>query len=245
MLSDKVKELQEERRILDEENSPLKSANQILSIDTEKITTEANNYKTITENELFNLRELYNSTKNVLEYMRYEAEKYRKIQSDVLLEIEEREVQFKKQLELREKEIETNIIEITQGEKKKIDTELRESRRKIEKLAEENNDYSKVLEDMKKEINKLNLRINELRSSLREILGRGIDDKSDMKINISGMQINPNSKNKLIKTFTDRENELLEQVALEQAKCENYKEKLKKIRTYARKVRNLALDYYP
>ena len=60
--------------------------------------------------------------------MRYEAEKYRKIQSDVLLEIEEREVQFKKQLELREKEIETNIIEITQGEKKKIDTELRESR---------------------------------------------------------------------------------------------------------------------
>ena len=80
---------------------------------------------------------------------------------------------------------------------------------------------------------------------MREILGRGIDDKSDKKINISEMQINPNSKNKLIKTFTDRENELLEQIALEQANSENYKEKFKKIRTYARKVRNLVLDYYP
>jgi hypothetical protein len=89
MLSDKVKELQEERRILDEENSALKSANQIFSIDIEKITTEANSYNTNTENELFNLRELYYSTK-------------------------------------------------------------------------------------------------------KEILGRGIDDKSDKKINISGMQINPN-----------------------------------------------------
>ena len=38
-----------------------------------------------------------------------EAEKYRKIQADLLLEIDEREVQYKKQLEDKEREIENNI----------------------------------------------------------------------------------------------------------------------------------------
>jgi hypothetical protein len=50
---------------------------------------------------------------------------------------------------------------------------------------------------------------------------------------------------KLIKTYNDRENELMEKLGLENARAENFKEKLKKMRTYGRKVRNIALDYFP
>ena len=90
------------------------------------------------------------------------------------------------------------------------------------------------------------LQINEMRSTVREILSKGIDDKklkSDVGSNVSMM--NPNNKTKLIKNYNDRENELLELNGLEKAKSINLKEKLKKMRTYGRKVRNIALDYFP
>ena len=48
-----------------------------------------------------------------------------------------------------------------------------------------------------------------------------------------------------MKTYTDRETELMENLGVEKAKTENLKEKLKKMRTYARKARNIALDYFP
>ena len=48
-----------------------------------------------------------------------------------------------------------------------------------------------------------------------------------------------------MKTYTDRENELMENLGVQKASNENLKEKLKKMRTYARKARNIALDFYP
>ncbi len=59
-------------------------------------------------------------------------------------------MQFEKQLELREKEIETNIIDSNSGRKEKNRHRIKGIEKKIEKLAENNNDYRKVLEDMKK-----------------------------------------------------------------------------------------------
>ena len=49
----------------------------------------------------------------------------------------------------------------------------------------------------------------------------------------------------MLKLFTDRENELKEDLKLEKSKTENLREQLKKMRTYARKARNMALDYFP
>ena len=46
-------------------------------------------------------------------------------------------------------------------------------------------------------------------------------------------------------TFKEREDELLENLGVQKAANENLKEKLKKMRTYARKARNMALDYFP
>ena len=73
--------------------------NQNLTNELNKLHSDSNNNKLNSDNELFNLKELLNSTKNELNYMSNEAEKYRKIQADHLLEIDEREVQYKKKLE--------------------------------------------------------------------------------------------------------------------------------------------------
>ena len=245
MLHDKVKKLEEERRQIEEENSALRLNNQNLASELDKVVTESNNYKTNSDNELYNLKELLNSTKNELDYMRNEAEKYRKIQQDLMLEIDEREVQFKKSLEDKEREIELKMIDLSQNEKRKIESELREATRKIETYGEENGDYGKIVDELKKENNKLNLKVSEMRNTIRDIFAKNIEDKKDNKVNISGMMINPDSKVNLIKSYTSRESELMEQVGIEKAKSENFKEKLKKMRTYGRKVRNMALDYFP
>jgi hypothetical protein len=52
--------------------------------------------------------------------MRNEAEKFRKIQQDLLVEIDEREVEYKKQLEDREQELEMSMLELLQSEKRRF-----------------------------------------------------------------------------------------------------------------------------
>jgi hypothetical protein len=254
-LHDKLKSLQDERRQMEEEISALKTNNQTLVQELDKITINANSYRTNADNELYSMKELLNSTKNEVDYMRNEAEKYRKIQSDLMLEIDEREVQFKKQLEDKEREIEMKMLDLSQNEKRRLESELREVTRKLENYAGENADYNKIVDELKKENSKLNLQISEMRSTMREILAKNISDKNIIndpnksQNNISGASslpsFNPNSKSKLIKSYTDRENELMELVSVEKAKSENLKEKLKRMRVYGRKVRNLALDYFP
>ena len=229
-LNDRFKTLEEERKSLAEEVERLRVENQNLTNEMNKVQNELNSAKTNFDNENFNLKELLNSTKNELDYMRNEAEKYRKIQADLLLEIDEREVQYKKQLEDKEREIEMKMIDQSQSEKRRIEAEMREATRKLEHYGEENNDLNRIVADLKKENQKLNLQIKEMTSSIRDFLA-----KND----------NSSNKTKLMKTFTDRENELLENLGIEKAQNENLREKLKKMRTYARKARNIALDYYP
>lgn len=249
-LHDKVKSLQDERRQMEEEISALKANNQTLVQELDKVTIDANNYRTNADNELYSMKELLNSTKNEVEYMRNEAEKYRKIQSDLMLDIDEREVQFKKQLEDKEREIEMKMLDLSQNEKRRLESEVREVTRKLEHFAGENADYNKIVDDLKKENSKLNLQISEMRSTMREILAKNISEKNiivDQSKSQTNLQpsFNPNSKTKLIKSYTDRENELMELVSIEKAKSDNFKEKLKRMRIYGRKVRNLALDYFP
>ena len=68
-----------------------------------------------------------------------------------------------------------------------------------------------------------------MRNTMRDLLSKD-------KANKDG---DPSKKTKLMKTYTDRETELMENLGVEKAKTENLKEKLKKMRTYARKARNL------
>jgi hypothetical protein len=244
-VQEKLKALHEERRILEEENNALRENNSNVARELDRVAMDSNNYRTNSDNELYNLKEVLNSTKNELEFMRNEAEKYRKIQADLLLELDEREVQFKKQLEDREREIEMKMIELSQTEKRRLEQELREAVRKIEHYGDENNDVNSALNELKKKNNKLQLQINELRQTIRDIMAKDVEDKKEEKLDNMGLQINMSSKAKLIKSYTDRENELIEQLGMEKAKTENLKEKLKKMRTFGRKLRNIALDYYP
>ena len=234
-LNDKFKVLEEERKTLAEEVENLRSTNQNLTNELNRLQQEANAQKTNMDNELFNMKELLNSTKNELDYMRNEAEKYRKIQADLLLEIDEREVQYKKQLEDKEREIEMKMADISQSEKRRLESEMREATRKLEHYGEENNDLNKIVEELKKENNKISLQLKEMRNTMRDLLSKD-------KANKDG---DPSKKTKLMKTYTDRETELMENLGVEKAKTENLKEKLKKMRTYARKARNIALDYFP
>ena len=221
-LNDRFKILENERKSLAEEVEKLRMDNQNLTNELNKLHSDSNNNKLNSDNELFNLKELLNSTKNELDYMRNEAEKYRKIQADLLLEIDEREVQYKKQLEDKEREIE-------------LEAEMREATRKIEHYGEENSELNKAMDELKKENKKLTLKNNELRATLRDMINKA-DEEGEEEIS---------NKAKLMKTYTDRENELMENLGVQKASNENLKEKLKKMRTYARKARNIALDFYP
>lgn len=241
-LNEKFKVLEDERKALAEEVENLRATNTNLTNELNRVNQEANSTKTNMDNELFNMKELLNSTKNELDYMRNEAEKYRKIQADLLLEIDEREVQYKKQLEDKEREIEMKMVEINQTEKRRLEGEMREATRKLEQYGEECNEAKKVIEELKKENNMLNLQNNEMRNTMKDFLNK------DKPKGGEGEDNEPNeAKSKLqrIKIFTDRENELMEKLGVEKAKTENLKEKLKKMRTYARKARNMALDYFP
>ena len=244
-LHERLRILTEERNKMEEEMLMLRENNQNLTRDLDRLTSDFNSYKLNAENELYNTKEVLNSTKNEVDFLRSEIEKFKKIQSDLLTEIDERETQFKRQLEDREREIELRMFELAQTEKKKLESDLREANRRIEDLSEENNDYNKITDELKKENNKLNLANNEMRKTTREIIAKGLDDKKENKIDINGLQINPNNKTLLIKNYTTRETELVEQIGVERAKTENLKQKVKKLRTYARKLRNLALDYFP
>ena len=82
---------------------------------------------------------------------------------------------------------------------------------------------------------KLTLKNNELRATMRDMINKA-DEEGEEEIS---------NKAKLMKTYTDRENELMENLGVQKASNENLKEKLKKMRTYARKARNIALDFYP
>ena len=77
-----------------------------------------------------------------------------------------------------------------------------------------------------------------MQSSFRDYLNNQNEDNEDEESGSS-------AKAKLMKTFTDRENQLMEDLGVQKAENENLREKLKKMRTYARKARNIALDYYP
>jgi len=234
-LNDRFKILENERKSLAEEVEKLRMDNQNLTNELNKLHSDSNNNKLNSDNELFNLKELLNSTKNELDYMRNEAEKYRKIQADLLLEIDEREVQYKKQLEDKEREIEMKMIDQNQTEKRRLEAEMREATRKIEHYGEENSELNKAMDELKKENKKLTLKNNELRSTLRDMINKA-DEEGEEEIS---------NKAKLMKTYTDRENELMENLGVQKASNENLKEKLKKMRTYARKARNIALDFYP
>ena len=102
--------------------------------------------------------------------MRNEAEKYRKIRADLLLEIDEREVQYKKQLEDKEREIEMKMIDQNQTEKRRLEAEMREATRKIEHYGEENSELNKAMDELKKENKKLTLKNNELRATMRDMI---------------------------------------------------------------------------
>ena len=234
-LNDRFKILENERKSLAEEVEKLRLDNQNLTNELNKLHSDSNNNKLNSDNELFNLKELLNSTKNELDYMRNEAEKYRKIQADLLLEIDEREVQYKKQLEDKEREIEMKMIDQNQTEKRRLEQEMREATRKIEHYGEENTELNKAMDELKKENKKLTLKNNELRATMRDMINKA-DEEGEEEIS---------NKAKLMKTYTDRENELMENLGVQKASNENLKEKLKKMRTYARKARNIALDYYP
>ena len=235
-LNDRFKILENERKSLAEEVEKLRMDNQNLTNELNKLHSDSNNNKLNSDNELFNLKELLNSTKNELDYMRNEAEKYRKIQADLLLEIDEREVQYKKQLEDKEREIEMKMVDQNQTEKRRLEAEMREATRKIEHYGEENSELNKAMDELKKENKKLTLKNNELRSTMRDILNKSGEDEGEEDVS---------NKAKLMKTYTDRENELMENLGVQKASNENLKEKLKKMRTYARKARNIALDFYP
>ena len=238
-LNDRFKVLENERKSLAEEVEKLRLENQNLTNELNRLHSDSNSNKLNSDNELFNLKELLNSTKNELDYMRNEAEKYRKIQADLLLEIDEREVQYKKQLEDKEREIEMKMIDQNQTEKRRLEAEMREATRKVEHYGEENSELNKALDELKKENKKLTLKNNELRSTMRDILNKSEEEGEE------GAEEDISSKAKLMKTFTDRENELMENLGVQKASNENLKEKLKKMRTYARKARNIALDFYP
>lgn len=233
-LNDKFKTLEEERKVLAEEIENLRANNQNLTNELNRVQQEALTQKTNIDNEIFNLKELLNSTKNELDYMRNEAEKYRKIQADLLLEIDEREVQYKKQLEDKEREIEMKMLDISQNEKRRLESEMREATRKLEHYGEENNDLNKTLEELKKGNQKLMLQVKELKNTLRDALTQDKTNDSVAKDNL-----------RLVKLMTDNENELVANLGIEKAKTQNLKEKLKKMRTYGRKARNIALDYFP
>ena len=234
-LNERFRILENERKSLAEEVEKLRLENQNMTTELNRMQSDSNNNKLNSDNELFNLKELLNSTKNELDYMRNEAEKYRKIQADLLLEIDEREVQYKKQLEDKEREIEMKMIDQHQTEKRRLEAEMREATRKIEHYGEENSELNKAMDELKKENKKLTLKNNELRSTMRDMINKA-DEEGEEDIS---------NKAKLMKTYTDRENELMENLGVQKATNENLKEKLKKMRTYARKARNIALDFYP
>ena len=237
-LNERFKVLEQERKDLAEEVERLRQDNTNLTNEINKIQNEANSNKTNSDNELFNLKELLNSTKNELDYMRSEAEKYRKIQADLLVEIDEREVQYKKQLEDKEREIEMKMIDQQQNEKRRLESEMREATRKLEHYGGENKDLNETIKKLREEIRKLKLKLQEMQSSFRDYLNNQNEDNEDEESGSS-------AKAKLMKTFTDRENQLMEDLGVQKAENENLREKLKKMRTYARKARNIALDYYP
>lgn len=234
-LNDKFKLLEEERRQLAEEVENLRQTNQNLTNELNRMEQETNSYKANADNEIHNLKELINSTKNELEYMRNEAEKYKKIQSDLLLEIDEREVLYKKQLEDKEREIEMKMANLSQNEKRRMEAEMREATRKVEHYGEENNELNKVIEELRKDNNSLRVANEALRKSLRDYLSNKADKESNQK----------SSKLTMMKNYEQRENELMKNLEVEKSKIMNLKEQLRKMRTYARKTRNLALDYFP
>ena len=237
-LNERFKVLEQERKDLAEEVERLRQDNTNLTNEINKIQNDANTNKTNADNELFSLKEMLNSTKNELDYMRSEAEKYRKIQADLLVEIDEREVQYKKQLEDKEREIEMKMIDQQQNEKRRLESEMREATRKLEHYGGENKDLNETIKKLREEIRKLKLKLQEMQSSFRDYLNNQNEDNEDEESGSS-------AKAKLMKTFTDRENQLMEDLGVQKAENENLREKLKKMRTYARKARNIALDYYP
>lgn len=250
-------QLREEKAInqkMEEEISNLKSNNSHLSDEMNKLTMEFSNFKTNAENEMYNLKELLNATKNELDFARAEADKFRKIQSDLLIEIDEMNGNFKRQLEDKEREIEIKMLEISQNEKRKLESELREVTRKIEELGQENFDLNKVVDEMKKVNNKLTLQNKEMRSSMRDYLSKGFNNSNKDNENMNendnenyneNDEEYTNQKQILLRSYNERENQLLEQVQVEQALVMDLKEKLRKMKMYGRKVRNIALDFYP
>ena len=64
--------------------------NQNLTNELNRLHSDSNSNKLNSNNEIFTMKQLLNSTKKELDYMRNQAEKYRKIQADLLLEIDER-----------------------------------------------------------------------------------------------------------------------------------------------------------
>ena len=244
-LHNKLRALSDERNSMEEEMYHLKQKNERFEEDYEKLKLEFQNYKVNTDNDVYSIRENLNSTKNENEFLRNENDKIKKLHSDLAAQLDEKEIQYKKQLEDREREIEMKLIDKYENEKRQLEGSIREANRKLETIAEENSDYNKIIDEIRKENNKTNLMNSELRQQLREYMARYIKDKESERVNIGGVMVDPNSKVKLIKTYTERETELLEQIGLEKSKIENLKAKIKKIRTYARKVRNIALDFFP
>lgn len=231
----------------EEELQKLREVNSHLNDELNKLSQEFSNYKTNSENRMHDLTELLNQTKNELNFKVNEADKYRKIQSDLLSEMEEMNANFKRQLEDKEREIELKMLEISQNEKRKLESELREVTRKIEDLGQEREDLMKIREELNKENNKLKIQNDEMRYSMRDFLMKSFDNNVNNQgsVDVNNISSGNNNKQFLLKTYNERENELLEQVAIQKALAEDLKEKLRKMKMYGRKVRNIALDYFP
>ena len=230
-----LREEKEHNNKLQDDMQKLREANAHLNDEMNKLSHEFQNYKTNSENRLHDLTELLNQTKNELNFKISEADKYRKIQSDLLAEIEEMNANFKRQLEDKEREIELKMLEIAQNEKRKLEAELREATRKIEDLSQEVEDLTKINEMIKKENERLLRQNEEMRYSMRDFFLKAIDESGNRG----------DSKQQLLKTFNEKENELIEELRIQKSLAENLKEKLRKMKMYGRKVRNIALDYFP
>jgi len=180
-----------EKREIEEENLNLKSAYVRLSNDIEKIKSKNNNLVNNLNNEILQLKNLLNSNKAEIEFLRNSRDSTLKIKDNMIQDLDNKDYLLDEKInEIRRqyenKLFEDNSINLKNSEKLKRDLTL-----KNDNLIDEIFDLKKINQDLIDENKRIQLQNEEIRNSFKDLFRKF--DKETKKFNLLDIQNNNNS----------------------------------------------------
>lgn len=181
-LQEKLNLIINEKRIIEEDNLNMKSAYVRQTNEIEKIKSKNSNLINNLNNEILQLKNLLNSNKAEIEFLRNSRDNTVQIKDNMVESFENKENIYEDKINEIKREYENRIFDENNNNFKNFEKIKRELSLKNENLLDETFELKKVNQDLVDENRRLSLHNDEIRNNFKDLLSKY--DKETQKFNL-------------------------------------------------------------